>query len=539
MKKIISIILALALGSAAFAQTALDGLIFSEKNYVGTARTLAMGNAFTALGGDTGAMGLNPAATAVSSGINAALSLGVNTSLSFAQGTTPAGATEPYGYGTNVKTTSNKFVMPNVAVSGSYNTHRSSGVKRVTFGLAVNASNYINDKMYAEGNHYGTSLAGYFAANTSAPYSDLINSDAYYSGYAWDAVVAAQSGMMSTIANSGNTYIGITEKYTSSPEGNNIFTAGPLNQKYGRTVDGVNKESLINVGLDISDWIYVGVNLGLTSLNYKQQYYVKETAIDPNDFDVEFEQKDGSKISGNFKSLRYQYTYDAKASGMYGKFGIIMTPGKHLRVGATVQTPTFTTVNEGWQVSGETSFTPSNFDSNSTSPRGEQKYVLYQPWRTSLGVASTFGKRGLISVDYEAAFFRNMRFSSYDGDTGVDYFGEVNLDIKDMMSIQHNLRVGGEVRITDWLSARGGYNLLTSPFKNDISMKHSASAGLGFNFAGMFYCDLATRALFYPVEYIKPYGDYIYSGDEVEVASPEIRHWSALFSTIVTLGMKF
>ena len=43
------------------AQTAYDAFLFSESNYEGTARTVAMGNAFTALGGDLGSISLNPA----------------------------------------------------------------------------------------------------------------------------------------------------------------------------------------------------------------------------------------------------------------------------------------------------------------------------------------------------------------------------------------------------------------------------------------------------------------------------------------------
>ena len=46
---------------AGSAQTIYDALRYSESNYEGTARTLAMGNAFTALGGDLGAVTINPA----------------------------------------------------------------------------------------------------------------------------------------------------------------------------------------------------------------------------------------------------------------------------------------------------------------------------------------------------------------------------------------------------------------------------------------------------------------------------------------------
>ena len=56
--------LILLLGTAAVgmeAQTMYDALRFSENNYEGTARTMAMGNAFTALGGDLGGITINPA----------------------------------------------------------------------------------------------------------------------------------------------------------------------------------------------------------------------------------------------------------------------------------------------------------------------------------------------------------------------------------------------------------------------------------------------------------------------------------------------
>jgi hypothetical protein len=42
-----------------------DGLTFSQNNYYGTARSIGMGNAMTAVGGDLGSIGINPAGSAV------------------------------------------------------------------------------------------------------------------------------------------------------------------------------------------------------------------------------------------------------------------------------------------------------------------------------------------------------------------------------------------------------------------------------------------------------------------------------------------
>ena len=63
-KTAIAIIFSLA-AVTGYAQTAYDALMFSENNYEGTARSVAMGNAFTALGGDLGAVTMNPAGSAV------------------------------------------------------------------------------------------------------------------------------------------------------------------------------------------------------------------------------------------------------------------------------------------------------------------------------------------------------------------------------------------------------------------------------------------------------------------------------------------
>ena len=47
------------------AQTVYDALTFGKDNYYGTARTIGLGNAITAIGGDLGTLSLNPAGSAV------------------------------------------------------------------------------------------------------------------------------------------------------------------------------------------------------------------------------------------------------------------------------------------------------------------------------------------------------------------------------------------------------------------------------------------------------------------------------------------
>ena len=69
MKKTISFITLLLVSAACYAQDTYgiirDGTTWSENEYMGSARTIGMGNAVTAVGGDMGTLQFNPAGSAV------------------------------------------------------------------------------------------------------------------------------------------------------------------------------------------------------------------------------------------------------------------------------------------------------------------------------------------------------------------------------------------------------------------------------------------------------------------------------------------
>lgn len=547
-KTIFAALFAIAAAYSANAQSMYDGLLFSENEYIGSARTMAMGNAFTALGGDTGAMGLNPAGAAIIKNSVWSISAGFNTSVSSAMGTNPENADATPWYGDYNKTRSTNASVPNIGIIYSFDTHRSSGVKRVSVGMFSNMTKSYIDNTRASGNTYGTSYSGFMAANTTDRYSNLVDKNAYDNGYPWDCIAAVQSGMISTINGSDNVYVGTAEKYTTNPDGtHNIFTAGTLNQKYGRTVDGAKKDGVLDVALDINDWIYLGFNFGITQLRYSQGWHLEEQAQDRADFDIIFNDN-GKEVLTYFNSLRYQYRFSAKGSGIYGKLGVIMTPTKSLRIGATIQTPTYMAMTESWNVAAATTFENTKYDSESSSPDGMQRYVLHTPWVASIGVATTISKKAIISADYEATFFNTMKF----GTNGQDErFGAVNESIRDCMGIQHNIRLGGEYKVTPQIALRAGYDMHTTAVTNDYDthgdlvriatrFRHAASAGIGFQTKGALFFDIAAKANFYENEYIRPYGDYIYdnNGDVLE-PSPEICNVRTVINGVFTVGWRF
>ena len=65
MRKIALAALLSFAAAAAGAQTLSEALTYGVNDYYGTARSIALGGAMTALGGDLGSVGINPAGSAV------------------------------------------------------------------------------------------------------------------------------------------------------------------------------------------------------------------------------------------------------------------------------------------------------------------------------------------------------------------------------------------------------------------------------------------------------------------------------------------
>ncbi len=543
MKRIILTAAVFAAGLSAAAQDFTDALRYSENEYEGTARTMAMGNAFTALGGDMGSLGINPAGSAVARHSQFTVSLGPNITIGTARGTElPDGET---AFGKSLRKTGTKFSLPNLGGMVNFSTGRSRGLKNWSMGFVVNNTRSYNEDFTARGTNYRTSAFGALAVRADGlgyTADELGASDVYDKIYVsdWDVATAYQSGAVWNVDD--KSFAGITE-YTDS-EGNPTLGASGLDQRYGRTRTGTKSDFVYNLGFNISDVFYFGANIGVTSASYTHNEFMREDAISPDDFDVTFTDADGVSTTTHFTSAKSTYVYDADATGVYGKFGFILTPWRGLRLGAAIQTPTAITVEEKITYGAEGNYENSRYSGNARC-EGEFKYNLKAPLRANFGAAYTFGRYGLFSIDYELANYRKMRFS--DPETSDDSEFDGNSQIYDLCGVQHYLRLGAEVKPTDVFSVRLGYTLKTNgqTYEYDYDGKslmkaphanvHTAALGLGFS-SGAFFADFAAVGYFYPAEYIRPYGDYNIANG---VWSPEIRYRRNLVKVVATLGVRF
>lgn len=529
-KTAIIILLSMASAVCAMAQTAYDGLIFSENNYEGTARSVAMGNAFTALGGDLGSVTINPAGSAVAGYSQFTLTPGLTISSSTSQGVSPfTDGSLPY-FERQMQSSMTRFSMPNFGLTINWDTNRTSGVKNLTFGFVVNKTASWDQDVYANGLNSTTSYMGALAVESAGLLAGDLNASDAYDFMPWTSVVGYQSGMISTFGGYDDEYVGASELIFDNGD---IVLGGDLDQTYGRRVTGSKYDYAFNVGANISDFVYIGANLGLTSLNYGYNDYFKEAAVDPADFEIALD--NGETMY--FSRMKSTYAYDAEANGYYAKLGIIVTPGSGFRFGAAIQTPTINSITERWQYTGETEFTSSQFNGYAASPEGEYDYLFTAPLRANFGVAYTLGNYAVISADYEVCNYGQMKFRSQGTDD--DYFQDLNNEIKEIFGPAHMLRAGAEVKFGP-LAVRAGYGLATSPEKNVSALRQNASFGLGYSSNGSFFADFALRRNFAVSEYYMPYSDYIFDDeDNILDPAPEILIRTSAWKLLFTVGWRF
>ena len=586
-KSLLSAFVILALSCAAGAQNIYDAINLSENHYYGTARSMALGNAVTALGGDLGSVGINPAGSAVALYSQFVITPGISIS-STGMSYSPSGDS---AFGASQGQSKTRFGLPNIGVSINIDTDYSSWLKSMSFGLTVNQTNSYLGAAGASGINPLTSRFGEMAASASVlgykpslagSYNTYYSNDTdiYGNYYAWDILTAYQGCGISDYDSGGDTfYVGNTESIAEDAEGFlYTYVPGDLAQTFSTVTRGYKSDICLNWAFNVSDRFYFGFNLGLPTMDYRRDETFTEAAVNPEKFPVTFV-IDGGEVDTNFKSATYSYAYAAKVRGLYAKFGFIYLPTRNLRIGAAIQTPTGYKVTETWEYGVATRFGLSSQDGSAYSPVGQSTYTLRSPYEVNVGLALTIGAAALLSADYEMMDYSIMRYRDTGGSTSGAYTAVNEINSK-FGGVSHSLRVGAEVRLTPAFSLRAGYNFRTSPERHytdsncggvfaDVTADnyadhfdefhtgvwtlgerkyysediiHSFSFGAGYSSAGSFFADICVRLNKYPRSvsslYYK-YDNYDSDGSLLSSAAPCVRSSRDLWDVALTLGWRF
>ena len=450
-------------------QNAWDAMRYSQVNYQGTACSLALGNAVTALGGDFGSITLNPAASAVYPYSEISITPSLVTSFS---------QVDYYSQRTDDRYT--RPGLSSLGYTGSWSTSNSKGLVSLSFAAGYNKIQDFTMRTSVRRNNSESSWLTPVATSTNGiVYSALEHGDGYNPYYesnaSWRSVLAWNTYLLDTLP-------GTLDQYIAAPEnlyGEEIVVGGPLDQRFSRETKGSMGEYTLNMGANISNRFFIGYNFNFRNVFYRTYEKFTETSQEPEDFQT------------LFSSFTHTYEQTTTGLGFNMSLGImaipVSLPGFNWRLGASISTPTWTSLTDEWQEYMTADFRDGQ--KNASSPVSSYSYKVRTPWRFRLGTAFIIGKLGLISFDYEGTDYRDMRMSNkydkwaFEQDNEAIRYGSETFGFQ----YAHNFRAGAEIRIAQ-LALRGGYSYYGAP-EQSYEATHMVSGGVGLR-GKQFFTDL-------------------------------------------------
>ncbi|MEA5006570.1 MAG: outer membrane protein transport protein [Rikenellaceae bacterium] len=516
MKKIITLATAIILTTLMTAQNRYDALKYSQNFYEGSAKSIAMGNAMTSIGGDLGVISINPAAA----GIYRYSEFMFTTTLSHT-------LAETSYLGSNSDEGFNRLGISSIGYVNAlkYNKKRSN-LKGLNFSITMNKLNNYNNRSSARGTTDNSSWLSSVAYNTNGINSAELDITSlgdtypfYQSGAAWRSVLAWNANLLDRLPDSNSDYIAATENI----EGNSIVIGGPLDQRFLRESTGGLSEYAFTISGNVNEKFYFGFSFGLQSLKYKDWQSYGESAVNTSQFD------------SKFKEFEHIYRQTTTGTGINAKAGIIFAPGNGFRLGFSLSTPTYMTLRDEWSESIYAEYND-NYDVSIDSPLGTYEYIVITPAKANVGVSYVFGSRGALSFDYEGVNYSGIRMDDTDRD--FNDFEDENDLIKNEFKNTSNIRMGAEFRPTKSLSLRAGYAFYQNPEKNYGYDTQFLSCGAGIRTENGFFADLGIQKRISNSEEFTLYNDINISGQSV-IAAPIGKSTYSAWKVLATIGFRF
>jgi hypothetical protein len=406
IKQILGIAIAISTLTAT-AQNEVDALRYSTQNLIGTARYSAMGGAFGSLGGEFSALSSNPAGIGMYQFTEFTFtpSLNVNSAKSY-YGETHL---SDYKSGFNIGNLGLVFTVPK----------ENSDWKRVNIGIGWNQlANYDRNITVENANSTSSIVENIIGITNGTLTSDLTNGEGNtYSQMAWNTY------LIDPLYNSNEMIDG---QYVSNFSTSNITQIKTL-----RSTGGMN-EFVISMGGSYQEKVYLGATIGIPSINY---YEYSEHAESIN-----------SEIDtiSNLRQLKFTEEYSAYGTGYNLKIGGIYRISETTKIGASVHTPTFFSIEEDYYTSLTTFFKDSSLADAMSYP-APFTYNLITPLKASVSASTVFNKNILISGEYEVIDYSSAKYFTSD-------FENANKTIESIYQRTENLKVGAEINIKPFYS---------------------------------------------------------------------------------------
>jgi hypothetical protein len=272
----------------------------------------------------------------------------------------------------------------------------------------------------------------------------------------------------------------------------------------------------MTLGFNIANTVYIGAGVGVPYMNYNRNASFTE-----------------STAAGD-SAYSSVYNYSLSGFGVNGKFGIIVKPAPWVRLGASVQTPTYFRLDESTAGVTNSAFRDSTYTSGDQN--SIYRFTYYNPFKATFGASFYIKQWAFISVDYEMNDYTHTHYS-FDG-SGSDAAYWNNL-VESKYKLSSTVKAGAEFAYKT-LRVRAGFAWMESPFKNNVAVtgydgsRFNYTAGIGYR-GKRFFADLA----YVRTEYKDYYTPYSYTDASGAVQEPGVYNNFHSNMIILTLGLKF
>jgi hypothetical protein len=458
MNKKLLIFLGIFLGSGIVlrAQVIDDLARYSGLNYQGTARSTAIGNACGAVGADFGSININPAG----------LGLYRRPELTFTLGFDETTTSGSY-LGNTASDNAFNFNVGNLGlVIANPRTRKGQEVQNgwvsVNWAIGFNRTNNYWSNTVIEGTNKSNSILNSYkedATNQGVGPSLLTYGSLGYLGY--------YTYLVDPVSPTDSTHYADATRYDNKI---NVYQRDKIS-----TTGASNNISMSFAG-NYSNKFYIGGSIGVPVVDYSSTRTFEETNI--NDID---------NTNNQYRSSVFTENLNTSGVGITANIGAIYRFDEMFRAGLSLQLPAIYSLTDTFGRS-MTGITRDYHQSVTASDNGNGfTYTLITPARVTLSGAFFFNKNGFISADYEYTDYSTARVDS----KNFDFFA-LNQAAKNSMTGVHNVRVGGEYRV-DQFAFRAGYNFVSSPFKQGLTLQGYAdqfnilSLGAGFRDQGVSF----------------------------------------------------
>ena len=540
----IGLVLMLAAATTASAQYRYGGLLMDRDGMMsndmftlsqpsfgfGTARSMALSGAFTSLGGDISAMGINPAGL----GMYRSNEVIISPMMGFVRADNSADNWQ--------ENSLSRFSMANLGVV--FNVYEGSGAL-VSLNMAIGYNRVADlNHNYSYSSLSAPSAMPYRSINDAfvrqlgqgGVFPDaegMINYD-YGDAYYWGGMMAYNGYMLDVESDDLGAY------WTSA---NRLGANASVGHTVGEQSRGSVGEYDLAMGMNIANKLYLGATLGLQVVNWKRDIDYSEDYV----YSSAPVYGDGTPIPEGDAAqwMDYNQAVDVDGTGINFKLGLIYRPIPSLRLGAALHTPTFYSLERTYLAFMSTNFNPSGDTTPALSDEGVNVWEFSSPTRLMFGASYSIGNVAVISLDYERTWYDGMRV--HDVPNGFDiYPDEYRQEFRDNFKAGNTLRAGVEVKPLPKLALRVGYGYNDGALRNAYSnyinrpLTYRAvnySGGIGYSF-GRTTIDVAYQRL------VQSQTSYLlyYALDDAGVFDTASPYYSTEYNrdyVVMTLGFRF